>query len=687
MKKDYTLDIMLRKLDTKIKTLESNPNVTEEEINSAIEFYKKVMNLGNYSQEDVQELEDRLRAFTPDLSSSIPEVENEIQNLNEISPKNYKMNKGKLVAAITGGVITIAIASVAGCNARKNKEVIEPQVVVETESQEIETKEEVTKVLADNLMFDPNDNIELVNRMSDFIADALTKGIPVKDVMTEEELKLADENEEALVTIRQLMDFYMVMNIEDIDPVDYARLGYNAKTAETITDNYMYCARVFMTDALTADNDTKIDYSKIIADKDSREMVQKFVDYLAEYNSSNDKKTVGSSIKEYINSNYINRDANLYSMSANEFTYRMMFVADMISNNTIIPQDVNVILNEDGKISCDIKKEDGIKDKTEKAEEFTSIYNTVDEKLEISREFINQDLTSISDDEKKTGFELEKEIKEQILIKNISYKVNPKFKTSSNSVKISPRKTTAKDSSYKTFIDKSTGKQVNVSNEELAKYNATNQAEYEAAKKAEFEENAKKDPNHTIKDTDGNTVATGEEADSKQFEIGYQDGYEDGNYYDGNYKHSSPKSNNKSYLAGYNEGFQKGRNDIINTLNSLKQPETTYEDTKDEVVDSNTTIVEEGYTGNITEPSTENSQPSEIIEEHPYVEDENTFIEFEPVEEQSVTFEPVDNSSSVVSETIEEINYTSSIKNLKSLREELLNMSNVYTEEVSKTRC
>lgn len=687
MKKDYTLDIMLRKLDTKIKTLESNPNVTEEEINSAIEFYKKVMNLGNYSQEDVQELEDRLRAFTPDLSSSIPEVENEIQNLNEISPKNYKMNKGKLVAAITGGVITIAIASVAGCNARKNKEVIEPQVVVETESQEIETKEEVTKVLADNLMFDPNDNIELVNRMSDFIADALTKGIPVKDVMTEEELKLADENEEALVTIRQLMDFYMVMNIEDIDPVDYARLGYNAKTAETITDNYMYCARVFMADALTADNDTKIDYSEIIADKDSREMVQKFVDYLAEYNSSNDKKTVGSSIKEYINSNYINRDANLYSMSANEFTYRMMFVADMISNNTIIPQDVNVILNEDGKISCDIKKEDGIKDKTEKAEEFTSIYNTVDEKLEISREFINQDLTSISDDEKKTGFELEKEIKEQVLIKNISYKVNLKFKTSSNSVKISPRKTTAKDSSYKTFIDKSTGKQVNVSNEELEKYNAKNQAEYEAAKKAEFEENAKKDPNHTIKDTDGNTVAIGEEADSNQYKEGYQDGYEDGNFYNGNYKQSSPKSNNKSYLAGYNEGFQKGRNDIINTLNSLKQPETTYEDTKDEVVDSNTTIVEEGYTGNITEPSTENSQPSEIIEEHPYVEDENTFIEFEPVEEQSVTFEPVDNSSSVVSETIEEFDYTASIKNLKSLREELLNMSNVYTEEVSKTRC
>lgn len=704
MNQDYSLDIMLRKLDTKIKTLETNPNVTGAEVAKTVDFYKNVIKLENYTQEQLVEFEDRLKVFAPNLSSSTIELEdNEIPKLSEISPKNYKVNKGKMIAAISGSVVTIATASIVGFATKKNNEAIEPQIVVETINEKNENqdnkvvKEEVTEVLADNLVFDPNDNIELVNRMSDFIADALTKGIPVKDVMTEEELKLADENEEALVTIRQLMDFYMVMNIEDIDPVDYARLGYNTKTAETITDNYMYCARVFMTDALTADNDTKIDYSEIIADKDSSEMVQKFVDYLAEYNSSNDKKIVVSEIKEYINSNYINRDANLYSMSANEFTYRMMFVADMISNNTIIPKDVNVILNEDGKISCDVEKEDGVKDKTEKAEEFTSIYNTVDEKLEISREFINQDLTSISDDEKKTGAELEKEIKEQVLIKNISYKVNPKFKTSSNSVKISPRKTTTEDFSHKTFTDKSTGKQVNVSNEELAKYNATNQAEYEAAKKAEFEENAKKDPNHTIKDTDGNVVVSGEEADSNQYKEGYQDGYEDGNFYNGNYKQSNPKSNDKSYLTGYNEGFQKGRNDIINTLNSLTQPETTYEDVKDQLVDSNTTIVEEDYTGDI--PSNNgNIEPTEMIEEQPYVEDSNTFIEFEPIEEQysepiTETYEEVieynseDNSNPIISETIEEFDYTASIKNLKSLREELLNMSNVYTEEVSKTRC
>lgn len=696
MSKDYTLDIMLRKLDTKIKTLETNPNITQEDIDSTVKLYNNIMKLGKYTEEDVAELEDRLRAFAPDLSLSVLSDSKDIQKLSDISPRNYKFNKGKLAAAIAGSAFTIVVGSIAGCTIRDNSskptevEIVAPTIPVTTTV--------TPKVLAENLSFDPNDNIELVNRMSDFIADALSKGIPVKDVMTEEEIKIAEDNEESLVTIQQLMDFYIVMNIEDIDPEDYARLKYNTKTAETITDNYMYCARLFMTDALTATNDTKIDYSKIVADKDSSESIQRFMDYLAEYNSSSDKKTVGSTISDYIVSNYINRDANLYSMSANEFTYRMMFVADMISNNSIIPKDVNIILNEDGKISCDIQKEDGVKDKTEKAEEFTSIYNTVDEKLEISREFANQDLTLVSDEENKTGVELEKEIKEKVLIMNISYKLNPKFTMTESSKNISAKKTTTTNNSYKTFTDTTTGKQVNVSNEELAKYGAKNQAEYEAAKKREFEENAKKDSNHVIKDTDGDIVVSGEQADSEQYNAGYKAGYEDGNYYEGSFKTHNPNSTNTSYVLGYSEGFKKGRDDINAFLKSLKdqQPSNSYEDTKDEVVDSNTTVIEKDYTGDVTptpapSDNTNNnasnngdSSSNETIEEHPYIED-NTFTEFEPAQEQS-SFESTTETSSESSETIEEITYTASISNLKALREELLNMSNIYTEEVSRMK-
>lgn len=669
MARNYKHNVFLNKLDKSIATLETNPNPSKEDIEKVVDFYNMIMSFNNYSNEQIGELEDRLKVYAPNLSIE-GNSEAEIQQLLDISPKSYKVNHGKLRAAVAGGLLAIALATAISCSKEEQKvEEVATEVEVEVEPTVVE--ETVTKVLAENLAFDPNSNSEIVTRVSDFIADALTKGIPVKDVMSEDELKLADENEQSLVTIEQLMDFYMVMNIEDIDPVDYARLGYNTKTAETITDNYTYVARILMTDALTANNDTKLNYSEIIADKDSREAVQKFIDYLAKYNDSDNKKELGKEINEYIVSNYINRDANIYSMSINEFTYRMMFVADMISNNSILPKDINVILNEDGKISCDLKKEDGVKNKTERAEEFTSIYNTVEEKLEISREFINQDLSTISEDEKKTGAELEKEIKDAVLLKNVSYKLNPEFIMAEDSKKIPAKKTTKGETNYQTFTDNS-GKQVNVSAEELARYGATNQAEYEAAKKAEFEANAKKDQNHTITNTDGEEVVSGEEVDTVKYNEGFQEGYFEGN----NYASKNPESNHPSYVAGYEEGYKKGYADRVALDESLKQQQT-----KEEYIDVPDVVV-----------------PSEpIVEEQPYVEPTPTpggeiIEEFIPVDSAPITetvveeFEPIEESI-VVDESIEEITYTSSINNLKSLKAELLAMSNVYTEEVSKTKC
>jgi len=684
MARDYKHDLLLNKLNTSINTLETNVNPTQEDITKVVELYNNITKMKSYSSEEIGELEDRLKAFAPDLSIG-GNSEEEIQNLSYVSPRSHKINKDTLKGAIVGGAIILAITSVAGCTLRscsKPVQTIETEVEVEPTPVPTPVPTPTPKVLAENLAFDPNDNNEIVTRMSNFIADALTKGIPVKDVMTEEELKIADENEQSLVTIEQLMDFYMVMNIEDIDPIDYARLGYNTKTAETITDNYTYVARILMTDALTANNDTKLNYSEIIADKDSREAVQKFIDYLAKYNDSDNKKELGKEINEYIVSNYINRDANIYSMSINEFTYRMMFVADMISNNSILPKDVNVILNEDGKISCDLKKEDGVKNKTERAEEFTSIYNTVEEKLEISREFINQDLSTISEDEKKTGAELEKEIKDAVLLKNVSYKLNPEFIMAEDSKKISAKKTTKGETNYQTFTDNS-GKQVNVSAEELARYGATNQAEYEAAKKAEFEKNAKKDQNHTITNTDGEDVVSGEEVDTVKYNEGFQEGYFEGN----NYASKNPESNHPSYVAGYEEGYKKGYADRVALDESLKQQQTKeeYIDVPDVVVPSEPIVEEQPYVEPTPTPG------GEIIEEFIPVDSapitETVVEEFVPVEQEIVEeFEPVEESI-VVDESIEEITYTSSINNLKSLKAELLAMSNVYTEEVSKTKC
>ena len=488
--------------------------------------------------------------------------------------------------------------------------------------------------------------------MVEFIADGITKGIPVKDVMTADEIKKADEADESLVTIAQLVDFYMVMNIEDIDPADYARLAYNNKTAETITDNYMYCARVFMTDSLTAGVSDEIDYTTIIAHKDSAEQLQKFVDYLAKYN---DSKVDAKEISDYIMDQYIEKDANLYSMSTNELVYRFMFDADMISNNTIIPKDVNIILNEDGKISCDTQKDDGVKNKTEKAEEFTSIYNAVDEKLEISREFLDQDLTNIDEYELKTGAELEEEIKNAVLAKNVRYNANKKFVLPKNYDGSGKVVTKNGGKSYITAVSPSTGKLVSVSLEELAKYNATNLAEYEAAKQKEFEENAKKDPKHTIKDNDGNVLVTGPEADAEQYKLGYQVGYSDGN----NKRTSNPNSSNKSYVAGYNEGYAQGLADRKAFDAQYKDTkETTFVDTPDKTVEKEEKVEVKPY---VPDPVPPQPQPD------PTPVDPTPQPPAPAPSEPVTVFEPVDNDTVEKEEVIEVIDYVSSLKNLREM--------------------
>lgn len=612
--------------------------------------------LGTNSIKDIGELENRFNMLSGLISgeddvkrnidhriNKLKENTKEGATLEVVSPRVF-IRKKAMIAGITSGILLTAVAVTSGTltSCGKTEQPIAPVAVeveqpVEVVSENVVEEKPIVqeKVLSENLEFDCNDNIELVNRMSDFIADALSKGIPVKDIMTEDEIAIANEKEESLVTIEQLMDFYMVMNIEEIDPIDYARLSYTTKTAETITDNYMYCARVFMTDALTAKENDKIDYTTIIADKDSREAIQKFVDYLAQYNSSSDKKSVGNEIKEYIISNYINRDANLYTMSVNEFTYRLMFVADMISNNSILPTDVNVILNEDGKISCDMAKEDGVKDKTEKAEEFTSIYNAVEEKLEISREYTSQDLSSISEEELKTGVQLEKEIEELALTKTRGYNPNEKF-TNAIGANVATKKGGSANNSYTTF---SNG--VNVSNAELAKYGAKTQAEYEAAKKAEFDRMAQNDPNHVIKDTDGNIVVNGPEADSGQYNNGYAAGYSDGNK-----KNSkNPNSSNASYVAGYNEGYDKGLADRLALDATLPPLSPVYDDVPDVPVDNEKVIIEQPYLPDPAVPTV----PTE-----PTPGDDGSWEEFEPLE------------------SIETIDYTSSINNLKSIKSELL---------------
>ena len=645
-------EAMINSVTKTLKLLEiqtaSNMEVSSSEVkkvsNLFTNFIKNNDEIDTKIKEDLEKRINNLSSYVAQETSNKSFISMPASDVEKI--KSTKLEK----LALAGGVVVMITALGVGTYAYANRDKLidaeapaveaeAPAAVVSEPIEEV-AQAEVKKVLSESLAFDPNDNHELVNRMVDFIADSLTKGIPVKDVMTDEEIAQAEKEDQSLLTIAQLMDFYMVMNIEDIDPADYARLMYNSKTAETITDNYMYCARVFMTDSLTAKTSDEIDYTKVIAHKESAEQLQKFVDYLARYNENQVK---AEELREYIMDQYIEKDANLYSMSTNEFVYRLMFDADLISNNSVLPKDMNIILNEDGKITCDTVKDDGVKNKTEKAEEFTSIFNTVDEKLEISREFANQDLANIDEYELKTGIELEEEIKASVLALNVRYVANAKFEFAKG-VTVNASKGAAKgNSSYVTGVSPSTGKKVNVSTAELAKYGAKNLAEYEAAKRAEFEEKAKADPNHVIKNPEGKVVVSGSQVDTAQYNSGFAAGYSDGN----KKLSSNPGSSNASYVAGYNEGYAKGLADR-NALDAQyeKQKETTFEDVNDKVVEKKETIVEHPYTEEITPVQPEPTNPSE---------------------EPEVIFVPIEDGSNEKEETIEEIDYVSSLRNMRDI--------------------
>lgn len=635
-----------------VNFIKNNKNISDEEKAS---YEERINNLNGFVNYDKSAEE---RAYVSVPSEKVESV------------KSFDKSKLKLPAGIVIGVAATALAAFALKDCGK-EEVVQP-VAIETEAptpvveEPVEVvKEEVKKVLSESLAFDPNENQELVNRMVEFIADSLTKGIPVKDVMTEEEIALAEENDQPLITIAQLMDFYMVMNIEDIDPADYARLQYNTKTAETITDNYMYCARIFMTDSLSAGVSDEIDYTKIMAHKDSAEQLQKFVDYLAKYN---DSKATAEEIREYIMDQYIEKDANLYSMSANELTYRLMFDADLISNNSILTKDMNIILNEDGKITCDTVKDDGVKNKTEKAEEFTSIYNAVDEKLIAARDFRDQDLTNIDEYELKTGVELEEEIKNGVLALNVRFNLNEKFSFAGD-ISVKSGNGGKASVAYVTGRSPKTGKIVNVSEEEMRRYKATNIAEYEANKEAAWNAAAKADPNHVIKNNEGKVVVSGSDVDKDQYNSGYAAGYSDGN----NKRSSNPGSSNASYVAGYNEGYAKGladRNALDATYTNKK--ETTFVDTPDTVVETTERVDVQPYVpGPVpVDPTPVNPDPTPVNPEPAPSEPVTEFVPVDEVVEQE--------------ETVEVIDYVSSLKDMRDMINAYLSNSEKETVKTMK---
>lgn len=404
-------------IDKKIKTLEI---IGKNDINDVEKLSKTVNSLLTIS--DLSDEEKLL------LQNRVIELYSNSINKDAALTKRYLLVDKKKLAKIAGAAAGLVVLvggigySLTACGGKT----VEPaKTTVETEAPTVSDNtisdnivsdnmvKEAPIVLSENLTFDPNSNDELVARLSEFIADSWSKGIDVP--------------------VDKMMDYYLVMNIEDINPVDYARLNYNNKTVESIMSNYFYCANAYMDDALTVLPDTEVDYSKIVADKDSAASLVELQTYIAGLNAKTvDKKTVHDFIIDrYIGDDIADKENiyNLYNAGANNQAYIMMFSFDEITDDKGLSKAENDILNEDIAFACGQVTEVAIgeKAKSDKSQEETSIINQLKEKLEISRQFYSQDLTNVAAYEIKTGVELEQEITLKLTEMNAKLVENPDF--------------------------------------------------------------------------------------------------------------------------------------------------------------------------------------------------------------------------------------------------------------------
>lgn len=594
--------------------------------------------------------------------------------------KNHK-NVGFALGAMAA-VVTLTSWS---CGSTKSEELEVSQVQNENSIDSSTTKvvidpveKEVVqeKILSSSLSFDPNDNKELVERMTNFVVDSLNSGIAIKDFMTEEEIETAKKADaSSVITLEQLMDYYFVLNVEDIEPEDYARLGYKAKTTDTILENYKNVANEYSMDLLTVNYDTLIDYNEIVAHKDSAKAINDFNSLVAKLNTSSNKQEVIKETREYVNTNYITNEANIYSMSANEQVYRSMFSFDILSNGIGITKDVGIILMEDGTYTCGKTTEKEIKNKSERAQEETNIRNIIEEKIEESRKYYSQDLTNVSEYELKTGVALENEIKEKVLEKNATYVSNPVYKVEEV---VSNNKSTTK-SSNNTNNNQTTVTQADpsnvigdngkpIDNSEFEKYNIDStdpnaKTNYEQSVRIATEQEFAASSEHVIKSNDGEAVVAGNDVNVEDYNRGYADGY-----FDGNNKKSANASGSSSYIAGYNLGYVAGAKDREEIDKQYQnKTETHYEpvyNAPEETISE--TVTEQGYIGevpnygnkdvtvdyNYGNNSTSNNESSNdvvIKEEFVPVENGKEEIIDESVTEENYT----SNEPSVTSETVE----------------------------------
>ncbi len=482
----------------------------------------------------------------------------------------------------------------------KNEESLPVEEIQSEANEELNVPE---VLLAPDLSFDANDNTILINNSIEFIASSRECGV---DFMS-------------TVGIHNYMDFYLLANMEQVDPLDYARLGYFSKTTDSIIQNFYWCINEFMEDAMTVTSDKQLKYDLIFSHQPSAELVMQFQALIAKYNDAekSERKEVAKEIEVFIEEKLMNEHTAQYNAAAVVLCGCLAKSADVILPKGLSDDIMNFVGQD--LYTCTTEAPYGTKQKSERAEFETVLYGMLSEKLTLSYmlEYRNQDFSLVSEVERLSGIQLETEIYKGAQDKKTEYQENEKFSYEGTG--------STKKTSTEVSIDDVTTLPNNqiVSNQELEQLGLSTESitteEYEAAKREEFEDAA----NNQF---DANSKSKLEYAQSA--------------FWDGLNGVAAKYPNDALYMKNYNEGVlsRPSQQETVETI--VVVPEQIVEETTDPVVEQDF----------VEEVSQENSKQEEV-ETNP---DSSSTEDYEIIIEESIEEEGFQEDYEIIEESVEE---------------------------------
>lgn len=499
--------------------------------------------------------------------------------INNAKNKTIKLYNGaqvKWIAITTAAVVALGSYAV-------QKATFKPYV-----PNSITITDENSKQLAADMVFDANSNQEMIDRISSVYVDALTKGI---------------KN----ISIEQWTDFYIILNINDIDPTDYARLQFSTKTKESMMRNFDFVNNTLLDDTITSTPKTVIDIASLVANKESAAAITALQEKIAEFNTSSSKSTVAGELNKFVESEFATEIYNQVDAPSNLVRFKLLLAMERmtVNNSYRVPSaDMSKIIFGKGE-DCNLTSKSTVN--TKYNGEKTTVKEMLGAKLEKARTAKTDD-PKISAIELLAGFEIEMKIKEKIAAQDAKYIANPSVEEAilANKPQTSTPSSQKVQPNDKIVTDKKTGETFIAVDPSVA--------QKEQQEKQIKDQLEKENQNENLRAAG---VVDGGQAG---YDDGFIDGYGVANYNDNFgtiagdkiYRDAYKESYIKQYKSGYTDGKLKHEREQNNIIKEEIVPLPQYDQNNDGKVDYNPNLPTTNNNNN------SNEKPQDVIIEETY---------------------------------------------------------------------